>query len=298
MPGRHVTDHQMRLFMTFRQTEAVPAAAAKAGISTATGYRLARDPRLPSQKKTPRGRRRRDPSAEVFDSEVVPLLKAAPGLRPIAVLEELLRRHPPRSAPACAARWSVVSGPGVRTTDAEREVIFRQDHPPGQQGLSDFTDMASLASSSPARRSLIASITSSWRIPLGSMPRWCSAARATRRWLAACRTRCGHSAAPQPSIAPTAFQRRSATSTGCAEDQTRRYEALCAHYGMQPTRNNRGVAHENGAIESPHGHLKRAVAQAFLLRGSTAFDDLGAYRRFVDEIVGRRNARNGRRSNQ
>ena len=49
------------------------------------------------------------------------------------------------------------------------------------------------------------------------------------------------------------------------EDQTRRYEALCAHYGMQPTRNNRGVAHENGAIESQHGHLKRVVAQALLL---------------------------------
>ena len=26
---------------------------------------------------------------------------------------------------------------------------------------------------------------------------------------------------------------------------------------MAPTRNNRGVAHENGAIESPHGHLKQ-----------------------------------------
>ena len=30
---------------------------------------------------------------------------------------------------------------------------------------------------------------------------------------------------------------------------------------MQPTRNNRGVAHENGAIESAHGHLKKAVAR-------------------------------------
>ena len=28
------------------------------------------------------------------------------------------------------------------------------------------------------------------------------------------------------------------------QDQTRRYEALCAHYRMEPTRNNRGVAHE------------------------------------------------------
>jgi hypothetical protein len=32
------------------------------------------------------------------------------------------------------------------------------------------------------------------------------------------------------------------------EDLTQRYDALCAHYGMQPTRNNRGVAHENGLL--------------------------------------------------
>jgi hypothetical protein len=61
---------------------------------------------------------------------------------------------------------------------------------------------------------------------------------------------------------------------------------------MLPTRNNRGVAHENGSIESPHGHLKRAIEDALLLRGSRDFDTLEAYRRLVDEIVGRRNARN------
>jgi hypothetical protein len=43
------------------------------------------------------------------------------------------------------------------------------------------------------------------------------------------------------------------------QDQTRRYEALCAHYRMTPTRNNRGLAHENGSIESPHGHLQQAA---------------------------------------
>lgn len=79
------------------------------------------------------------------------------------------------------------------------------------------------------------------------------------------------------------------------EDLTQRYEALCAHYGMQPTRNNRGIAHENGAIESPHGHLKSAVRDALLLRGSADFVDLLTYRRFIDEIVSRHNARNGKR---
>ena len=45
---------------------------------------------------------------------------------------------------------------------------------------------------------------------------------------------------------------------------------------MQPTRNNRGLAHENGSIESPHGHLKRAIEDALLLRGSRDFDTLEA----------------------
>ncbi len=51
-----------------------------------------------------------------------------------------------------------------------------------------------------------------------------------------------------------------------------------AHYRMEPSRNNRGVAHENGAIESPHGHLKRAIRDALLLRGTADFADLSAYR--------------------
>jgi hypothetical protein len=61
------------------------------------------------------------------------------------------------------------------------------------------------------------------------------------------------------------------------------------------TRNNRGAAHENGSIESPHGHLKQAIEDALLLRGTRDFVDLDAYRRFIDEIVGRRNARNAKR---
>ena len=38
-------------------------------------------------------------------------------------------------------------------------------------------------------------------------------------------------------------------------------------------------------------HLKRATADALLLRGTADFDDLVAYRGFIDEIVSRHNAR-------
>ena len=56
MPGLHITDHQMRLYMSSRQTHDTAVAAAKAGFSAATGYRIENDPRLPSRKKMPRGR--------------------------------------------------------------------------------------------------------------------------------------------------------------------------------------------------------------------------------------------------
>jgi hypothetical protein len=64
---------------------------------------------------------------------------------------------------------------------------------------------------------------------------------------------------------------------------------------MDPTRNNRGVAHENGSIESAHGHVKKAVKDALLMRGTHDFDSLSSYRRFIDEIVSRKNARHAKR---
>ena len=67
-----------------------------------------------------------------------------------------------------------------------------------------------------------------------------------------------------------------------AEDLTARYETLCAHYGMQPTRNNPGVAHGNGAIEDRTLISRLALQQALLLRGSTDFADLDdALRRWL-----------------
>ena len=129
--------------MKFRQTDAPPVAAAKASISTATAYRFEQDRRLPSHKEKVRDRRRPDPLAAFFDSEVVPMLTAAPGLRAVAIFEEMQRRHPDLSAGIRRTlerrirSWRSLHG-------AEQEVIFRQVHEPGRMGLSDFTDMADL----------------------------------------------------------------------------------------------------------------------------------------------------------
>src|SRR5262249_5958384 len=131
------------LFMKSRQSNSPAAAAAAAGFSRATGYRIASDPRLPSQKKKPRGRRRPDPLASVWDTEIVPILRDASGIPAIAVFDEMMRRHPElgRSVRRTLERrirtWRALNGP-------DQEVIFRQQHPPGRMGLSDFTDMGDL----------------------------------------------------------------------------------------------------------------------------------------------------------
>ncbi|HIJ39003.1 MAG TPA: IS21 family transposase, partial [Rhodospirillaceae bacterium] len=126
--------------MKFRQTDMPLISAAKSGFSTSTGYRLEKDRRLPSQKKIPRESRRPDPLIAVWDSEIVPIMKAAPGMRPIAIFGEILRRHPDlgegvrRTMERRIRSWRAVHGP-------DQEVIFRQVHEPGRMGLSDFTDM-------------------------------------------------------------------------------------------------------------------------------------------------------------
>jgi transposase InsO family protein len=291
VPGRHVTDRQMRLYMKFRRTEPVPLAAAKAGFSTATAYRIAQDPRPPSQRPAARGRRRPDPLAAVWESEIVPLLQAAPGLRPVALFEEILRRRPElgagvrRTLERRIRSWRALHGP-------EQEVIFRQVHEPGRLGLSDFTDMGDLAVSIAGavlehrlyHFRLAYSGFEHAHVVLGGES-YVALAEGLQNALWAL------GGAPREHRSDSLSAAFRNLDRNAREDLTRRYDALCAHYGMAPSRNNPGLAHENGAIESAHGHLKAAIGDALLLRGSRDFVDLAAWRHFVDEVVGRRNAR-------
>ena len=295
VPGRHVTDHQMRLYMKFAQTNRTAVAAAKASISIATAYRIEKDPRLPSQKKAPRGRRRPDPLANIFDSEVVPLLKAAPGIRPVAIFEEMVRRHPElgsgirRTLERRIRAWCAIHGD-------EQEVIFRQVHEPGRMGLSDFTDMGNAGITIAGQ--LLDHRLYHFRLA------YCGFAHAhvvlggesfvaLAEGLQNALWSLGGTPREHRSDSLSAAFRN--LDKDARQDLTRRYEELCGHYGMTPTRNNVGIAHENGSIEGPHGHLKRAIKDALLMRGSADFDDLTAYRRFVDELVSRRNARHAKR---
>jgi hypothetical protein len=281
--------------MNYRKTQGTDIAAARAGFSSASGFRIESDPRLPSQKQKPRSRRRPDPLAEVWDAEIVPILKAAPGLRAIAVLEEIRRRHPEispgirRTLERRMRAWRALAGP-------EQDVIFRQEHEPGRLGLSDFTDTNALGVTICGvpldhrlyHFRLAFSGFEHAHVVLGGES-FVALAEGLQNALWAL------------GGAPHEHRSDSLSAAFCnldhdaQEDLTQRYQALMRHYGMTPTRNNRGVAHENGSIESAHGHLKRALEDALLLRASADFDDLDGYRGFVDEIVGRRNAHTRKR---
>lgn len=281
--------------MKFRLSETTPVAAAKAGISTASAYRIEQARAAPPQAKPPRGRRRPDPLVDIFDAEVIPLLKAAPGLRPIAVFEELRRRHPDlpdgvrRTLERRIRQWRALNGEA-------KEVIFRQVHEAGRMGLSDFTDMGDLAVT-------VLGVALEHRLYHFRLA--CSGFEHAHVILGG-ESYVALAEGLQNALwslggAPREHRTDSLSAAFCnlerdaREDLTTRYEALCMHYRMEPSRNNRGVAHENGAIEGAHGHLKSAIRDALLLRGGSDFADLTAYRRFIDEIVGRKNARNAKR---
>jgi len=81
-------------------------------------------------------------------------------------------------------------------------------------------------------------------------------------------------------------------SKSAIDDQTTSYRELCEYYNMKPTRNNKGKGHENGSVESSHGHLKNRIAQELILRGSNDFGSVGDYEQWVHEIVKASNKRN------
>jgi hypothetical protein len=291
MPGEWITDRQCRRYMERRRsgdTQAV--ASAKAGMSERSARRFAAAAVLPSQRRQPRGRTRADPLRGLWDEIIVPMLRQVPTLRATTVMEEIVRDYPGRlderhlrTLQRRIAGWRATEGP-------EREIIFRQDHPPGHQSLCDFTEPAGfdvtiggvafdhllfhfwLAFSGWQHVKVIeggesfTALTEGmqealWQ--LGGVP----ATNRTDRLSAAYRNLAPH------------------------DDAASGYQAFCDHYGIEPTRNNAGVSHENGSVEAAHGHLKRSLREALALRGSRDFTDVATYQAFVAEHVARRNAR-------
>ena len=279
--------------MTKRAQHTQAAAAAMAGISERTARQIDKDPRLPSQGKAKRSWRTRENPLIAVWPRVLELLNGPAGLMAVSIFETLQEEFGEEVVPDSVRRtlerriadWRALHGP-------DKEVFFPQRHDPGRQGLSDFTVADELGVTLagqpfPHRLYHFRLAYSGWEhahVVLGGES-FSAVAEGLQDALWKLQ---GVPAEHRTDSLSAAFKN---LDRDAQLDFTRRYDELSRHYGMTATRNNPGVAHENGSIESPNGHLKRRLAQALLQRGSLDFDGLGDYRRFVARICDRHNAR-------
>jgi len=235
-------------------------------------------------------RTRKDPFEPVWESEIVPLLEKMPYLQARTVLEMLQKDRMDdypnamlRTLQRRVREWRATSGP-------EKEIIFRQNHPPGWQGMSDFTNanLLGVTLQGVAFEHLLYHyrlVFSTWEavsVVLGgeSFPALAEGLQ-NALWLSG-----GVPETHRTDSLSAAYKNR---PNKVEEAFTEDYTALCAHYRTEPTRNNKGIARENGAIESSHGDLKNRIDQALMLRGSRDFSSLEDYRQFIREIVTQHN---------
>ena len=277
--------------MNTRRKKTQQSSAAKAGLSERSARRIERSATLPSQTPRRYWRSRPDPFAQVWETEVVPLLRGAPTLMAVTLLRKLQDDHPEQFADGMlrtlqrhVRQWRALEGP-------PREVFFPQDHAPGHRGLSDFTAMGALRitiAEAPFAHILYHFVLAFSRWEHAEVVEGGESFEALSKGLQNALWQAGGAPQEHRTDSLSAAFRNLAEE----EDFTARYTALLEHYGMVGTRNNRGVSHENGSVEASHRYLKEAIEQALLLRGHRDFEDRPAYEAFVREAVMRRNRRN------
>jgi len=290
VPGKKITDQQVRKYKAMRRQATQEIAAARMGISVRSARRIEKAEKLPSQHGPRNWRTRADPLAGVWEAELVPLLEAEPGLQGRTLFEELQRRHGERFGDGIlrtlqrrVRAWRAEHG-------NEKEIYFAQANPPGRLALSDFTVCDSLevivaGEAFPHRLYQFALAYSGWRhaeVVRGGES-FAALAQGMQNALWAL------GGAPEEHRTDSL----SAAFNNLAEQEelTRRYSDLCKHYGLRASRNNLGESHENGSIESRQGSLKNAIDQALLLRSHRSFDELTDYRHFIADVVARMNRR-------
>lgn len=287
MSGKPINPEQVKLFMKERKKGATQeSAAARCGFSERSGRRIDKRELQPCGKKKRYWRTRPDCFAEVWESEVVPLLRKESELTPKTLFERLQKDHPGeysdsklRTFQRKVSKWKALYGP-------DKEVMFRQNQIVGRMGLSDFTKLKQVQIT--IEGVVFHHLLYHFRLAFSG---WCSVKvvhggesyAAFAEGLQDALQRLGGS--PQEHRSDSLSAAFKNLSKDEAADTTKRYGQLCKHYDMEPTRNNRGKGHENGAVESPHGHLKKRIHQAVLLRGSNDFPSVSAYEEFLAEIV-------------
>jgi hypothetical protein len=289
MPGIPINQRQVNLYMSYRNkhNQSQYSAAAKAGFSSRTARRV--DSGQHSTTKTPRNyATRKDPLNGLFEQHVVPLLEKEPTLQPSTLFEVLediapgqFERTQLRTLQRRIKKWRVKYGP-------EQDIIFRQKHTPGVMGISDYTwanELNITLNGNAFNHKLYhyRLVFSGWTyvevILGGESFESLSSGLQNALWRSG-----GVPQTHRTDSLSAAFNNHAQ-----AEMLTERYGKLCKHYGVKATRNNKGIAHENGAIEGPNGHLKRKIEQQLLLRSSRDFVDLKQYRAFIDTIVAKIN---------
>ncbi|MCI2282369.1 IS21 family transposase [Colwellia sp. MSW7] len=287
MSGKPITKQQVNLYMSYRKDHKQTTAAAQAGMSERTASRI--DTGQHSTTKQPRAyRTRKDPLDGAFELHLIPLLKADPKLQPVTLLDQLdnvmpgkFGRNHLRTLQRRVKKWLATEGP-------DQEVIFRQKYMPGFMGISDYTWMNKLNISIAGEAfehklfhyKLVFSGWSYAQVVFsGESFESLSTGLQNAFWRSG-----GVPQTHRTDSLSAAFNNHYEQET-----LTERYQKLCKHYGVIATRNNKGVAHENGAIEVAHSHLKQKVDQQLRLRGSRDFATITEYQSFVDLIVAKIN---------
>src|SRR5690606_35206283 len=287
MSGKPITKQQVNLYMSYRKDHKQTAAAAQSGMSERTARRI--ESGQHSTTHLPRVyRTRKDPFNGAFEEHLVPLLKADPELKPITLLDQLDTLMPGkfghnhlRTLQRRVKKWLATEGP-------EQEVIFRQKYMPGFMGISDYTWMNKLEISIAGQvfshklfhyKLVFSGWTYAQVVFGGESFESLSTGLQNAFWRSG-----GVPQTHRTDSLSAAFNNHYEQET-----LTERYQKLCAHYCVVATRNNKGVAHENGAIEVAHSHLKRKVDQQLRLRGSRDFVTITEYQSFLDVIVAKIN---------
>ncbi len=270
-------------------------ASAKSGVSERSGRDMEHGKRPNPKQQDRHWCTRKDPFDVVWKSEIAPMLSANPGLQPMTLLEYLQGQHPSEYPDSClrtlqrrVKQWKAINGPA-------KEIIFRQTHEPGRLSLSDFTELkhVTITIDGAEFKHLLYHFRlsfSGWSymkvIQGGESYAALSEGLQEALW------RLGGSTQEHRTDSLSAAFKN--LSQDAKEDMTTRYTNFCAHYSMQASRNNRGISHENGSVEAPHGHIKRRIKQGLLLRGSNDFESIPHYQTWLDEILKSHNKRNAK----
>jgi hypothetical protein len=279
--------YQRKAYMNAREIGLNQSKAAYiAEISERTGQRIESGEHQPNRGKVDENNSK-DPLGGIWEKELEPMLKKEPRLKPMTLFEYVQDTYPGkypnvlRTIQRRVQTWKALYGPSP-------EVMFELRHEPGMMGLSDFTELKgiTLTIAGKAFEHLLYHYRlaySGWQYAhiIQGGESFIALSEGLQNALAAC--------GGVPKQHRTDSLSAAYKNLGGNKALTRLYDELCDHYRLQPTRNNTGIAHENGSIESPHGHLKNRIEQAIYLRGSNDFGSLEEYRLLIESVVAKLN---------